>query len=226
MKRVLIITVLIVLILGAIGCSQTQTPTPKPVPPVAPKPALAPSPAKFTVTNFTVTPLIAKSNETITITAEVINEGGTSGNYLAVLKLNDEPKAQIQIYVPAGGKEYVSWQVSGGLGDYLVSIGKVSLSYTVLPTLPAQFSTSQPSYYEQQEYETLRSQEELNKMQIEELKRQEQERFQQQQDKIWQKLEEQNRQRQESLEQQRLLEEERIRQQAMDDILKNFKSFK
>ena len=182
--------------------SYTYVPTPKPV-----------QPASLSVTNIVITPLIAQPTDAVTITAEITNTGGTSGSYLAVLRLNDVPKAQTQISVSAQGKQYVSWQIKGGLGNLLVSVGEVSASYTVLPastpalsqydTLPpAQFSTSQPSYYDllrqQQEYRAWQSQEQLNKMQMEELRRQEQERLQQQ----------------------KLLEQERTYQQIKDEILK------
>jgi hypothetical protein len=151
-----------------------------------------PAPASFSVTNLVITPLVAQPTDAVTITAEVTNMGGTSGSYLAVLKLNDIPKAQQQISVPAQGKQYVSWQIKGGLGNLLVSVGEVSASYTVLPSStqassqyatqpPAQYNISQPSYNDilrqQQEYRTSQSQEELNRMQIQELQRQEQQRL-------------------------------------------------
>lgn len=91
------------------------------------------TPASFSVTNIVITPVEAQINETVTITAEITNTGGTSGNYLAVLRLNDIPEAQTQISIPAQGKEYVSWQIKGELGNYFVSVGEMSASYTVLP---------------------------------------------------------------------------------------------
>jgi hypothetical protein len=99
-----------------------------------PKSPQTQSPASLSVTNIIITPVVASTNETVTITAEITNSGGTSGSYLAVLRLNDIPKAQTQISVPAQGKQYVSWQIKGGLGSCLVSVGEASASYTVLPS--------------------------------------------------------------------------------------------
>ena len=181
----LFIATTLFLILGVVGCA--AEPIPAPIPAPAPPP---PSPATFTVTNLIITPLIAQPTETITITAEVKNTGGTPGNYLAIFKLNDEMKAQRKVYITVGGKEYVSFQVRGGQGDYFASIGEISAGYTVLPpTPPAPLprydpppvlnypSQPYPLYSDdlrrrQQEYRAWQTQEALNRLQMEEIERQ------------------------------------------------------
>lgn len=137
----LFIATTLFLILGVVGCASEPPPVPEPIPALAPPP---PSPAEFSVTNLVITPLIAQPTETITITAEVKNTGGTPGNYRAILKLNDEMQAQRTVYITVGGKEYVSFQVRGGRGNYFASIGELSAGYTVLPSVP---STQQAPIY-------------------------------------------------------------------------------
>lgn len=90
------------------------------------------SPADISVTNLIVTPLIAQSNERVTVTAEITNAGGTSGSYLVIMKLNGEPKAQSEVKVNANSTEYKSFYLTGGKGNYTVSIGEVSVDYVVL----------------------------------------------------------------------------------------------
>ena len=213
-RLLLVVSVLMSLAIIAAGCSGSvqsleYVPTPEP-PPLQ-------TPASFSVTNMVVTPLVSRPDEAITITAEIRNSGDTADSYLAVLKLNGIPKAQKPVYIPARSKSYVSWQVKGGQGKYIASVGGLSTNYTVqLPedtreywvdeagnrvvdAPPVWYTPSQPSYYdydtlrEQQEYRAWETQEEFNRMQIEELKRQEAERRQQEEARRQRELEEEMR---------------------------------
>ena len=118
------------LLVGVVSCDSEQVPGSMSEYVVTPSPSQTLELAKFSVTNLTVTPQIAHSNEMITITAEITNSGGSAGYYTATLNVANVQKFQ-QVYVPAQSKEYVSFEVTGGAGTYFPSIGEMSANYTV-----------------------------------------------------------------------------------------------
>ncbi len=111
--------------------------SPPPLPTPAPLPAPAPVPASGGVTNLIISPLVAQSDEVVTITAEVTNTGGTLGEYLATLEIDGVRKSQQSIYVYPRSCSYVTFQVKGGRGVYSISVGGLSATYRVLdPIIP------------------------------------------------------------------------------------------
>ena len=99
---------------------------------VAP-PSLPPTPATFELSNLNIDPsqsvtfIVRRMGEEVTITADVTNSGELEGNYTVVLTINGETQATQEISLGAGESEQVIFTVSGNqTGHYLVVIGSLS----------------------------------------------------------------------------------------------------
>lgn len=115
----------------------------KPAPAPSPASSPIPSPAAFEVASLNVTPLEVIAGETVSITAEVKNTGGSEGTYTTVLTINGASVETEEIALAAGASETVSFSlVKDTSGTYQVSIGGLTSSLTVKPApapSPAEF---------------------------------------------------------------------------------------
>jgi hypothetical protein len=73
----------------------------------------APAPAKFKVSNLTVSPSQAQLNQEVAISVNVANTGGTSGSYSLKLKVNGISKSTKQVTVAAGTSQAVHFTITG-----------------------------------------------------------------------------------------------------------------
>jgi hypothetical protein len=72
-----------------------------------------PTPAKFEVSNLTVNPSQAQPNQKITISVNVTNTGGESGDYNLDLKVDGTVKSGKQVIVAAGTSQTVNFITTG-----------------------------------------------------------------------------------------------------------------
>lgn len=89
-------------------------------------------PAKFGVTSLDIKPSEVITGETVTITAQVKNTGGSSGIYTVVLTLDGIEIGKKDITVAPGNMEAVTFSlVKNKAGTYEIAIGELSSSLTV-----------------------------------------------------------------------------------------------
>ena len=101
---------------------------PTPTPPT-PTP---PSPAHFVASGLSIVP----SGESVTITANVLNDGGQEGTYIVELKLNGETVDTEIMTLGAGQSQPVSFTVSGlDYGQYEVEVAGLSGDFTMSRTV-------------------------------------------------------------------------------------------
>jgi len=97
---------------------------------------LSPSPtalSPFVVSNLSIEPAEAQSNEPVTITVMVTNTHHTWGIYSLLLKINGERETGGQANVDAGSSQEVSFNVTRrDLGIYRVFINGLSGSFSVV----------------------------------------------------------------------------------------------
>ena len=87
----------------------------------------------FMVSNLSIEPAEAQSNEPVTITVTVTNTHHTWGIYSLALKINGQGEAQKQANVDAGGSQVVSFLVTrNDPGRYRVFINGLSSSFKVV----------------------------------------------------------------------------------------------
>ena len=119
-----------------------EPPTPTPTPP-APEPE-APAPAHFVASDLNITTgkdvtgignmiFVVKTGETVKISTKVANDGGQSGNYAALLKINGETKSTREITLsPGQGQELVFNIASIKPGKYVAQIDDLTGEFTVV----------------------------------------------------------------------------------------------
>jgi len=79
---------------------------------------------------------VTKTGESVTITANVANDGGQGGTYTVELKLNGETVDTKTVTVGAGRSKQVSFTVSGlDYGQYEVEITGLSGEFTASRTI-------------------------------------------------------------------------------------------
>jgi len=125
MKRTVYILIVLLMVATAIiaACAK-PAPTPPPTP--------TPSPAAFEVTSLDIKPPEVTAGETVSVTAEVKNTGGSEGNYSAVLTVDGATVETKQVTIAAGTSETVSFSlVKDKPGTYQVGIGGLTSSLTV-----------------------------------------------------------------------------------------------
>jgi len=102
----------------------TPIPTPTPAPTPTPTPTPTPIPAQFIVRNLTVAPSSVASGDIVKISAEVLNNGGVEGSYVATLRVNDSIEATKNITLAGGASTTVSFNTTRDAGGtYRVDIG-------------------------------------------------------------------------------------------------------
>jgi hypothetical protein len=111
-----------------------NTPTAKPVETTT-QPAVIPAPV-FEVSNLTVEPEQVPFGQSCSINATVTNTGSSGGNYTAELKISDILTDNKSIFLAAGGKQLISFDVSqNDTGNYTFDIGGIKGQFTVEPLL-------------------------------------------------------------------------------------------
>jgi len=105
-----------------------------------------PQPAHFVASGLSIAPsvekiwelvtFVTKTGESVTITANVANDGGQEGTYTVVLKLNGETVDTKIVTVGAGQSQPVSFTVSGlDYGQYEVEVAGLSGEFTASRTI-------------------------------------------------------------------------------------------
>jgi hypothetical protein len=90
------------------------------------------SPAKFQASNLTIRPSQAQLNQEVTISVNVANTGGASGDYNLELKVNGVVESTKQITLGAGANQIVSFTVAeGAIGKYQIEIASLTGEFVV-----------------------------------------------------------------------------------------------
>jgi len=104
----------------------------KPAAPCEP-PVVSTTPAAFTVTNLSISPTEAKVEETVTISFDVNNSGGSSGTHITALKINGTELATKSLTLSAGESQMVSFTVAKeSTGIYTVEVDGLEGTFTVI----------------------------------------------------------------------------------------------
>ncbi len=135
MKRTLLsILVIGILLLSACG-APTPAPAPAPAPPApAPTPAppvVAPEPAKFVVSDLSISPGEVIAGESVTISFDVANSGGTTGTHTVTLKVNGSELATKSLTLDPGQSQRIAFTAkteSGG--TYTVEVDGLKGTFT------------------------------------------------------------------------------------------------
>jgi hypothetical protein len=92
----------------------------------------APTPAKFEVSNLTVSPSQAQLNQEVAISVNVANTGGTSGSYSLELTVNGISKSTKQVTVAAGTSQTVNFTITGdAAGKHQVEIAGLAGEFEI-----------------------------------------------------------------------------------------------
>ena len=98
------------------------------VPPVV----VPPEPADISTSDLSVTPVVAETGETITISVRVANRGGQEGTHLVELKIDGVVVETERVTLAAGASQTVTFATSqDNAAMYLVDIDDLSQSFTV-----------------------------------------------------------------------------------------------
>ena len=90
------------------------------------------SPARFAVTDLTVTPAEIYSGKTITISTNIVNTGDLTGSLEVILYINGMESQTQAITVNGKASQVLSFNVvSGPAGEYVLDINGSSRTYTV-----------------------------------------------------------------------------------------------
>lgn len=104
--------------------AQTLPPAQPPLPP--------PSTASFAVSNLNVSPSSVKTDEAVTVTADVKNSGGSAGTYKIVLKVNGNNEVEQTITLSAGKTQKLVFNLSKPqAGEYSITIDSQSAKFKV-----------------------------------------------------------------------------------------------
>jgi uncharacterized repeat protein (TIGR01451 family) len=105
-------------------------------------PAPPPPPARFVVSGLNIEPsvetgiFVTKTGESVTITANIANDGGQEGTYTVELKLDGETIDTEIVTLSAGQSQQVSFTVSGlGYGQHDVEVDGLSDEFTTSRTI-------------------------------------------------------------------------------------------
>jgi hypothetical protein len=91
-----------------------------------------PTPAKFEVSNLTISPPQAQPNQKITISLDVTNAGEKSGNYSLDLKIDGTVDSNKQVTVAAGTSQTVSFNTTGyAAGRHQVEVAGLSSEFEI-----------------------------------------------------------------------------------------------
>ena len=93
-------------------------------------------PAKFEVSNLTVSPLEVEPSEEVTISATVTNVGEESGSYTVEGKLDDKVIYTELVNLNGGESTSITFTVTRNIkATYMIEVSGLSSSFTVLRTL-------------------------------------------------------------------------------------------
>jgi hypothetical protein len=100
-------------------------------------------PAHFVPSGLSITPsvekisaFLTKTGETVTITANIANDGGKEGTYNVMLKLNGQTVDSKTVTIGAGQSKQVSFTRSGlDYGQYDVNVAGLTGEFTALRTI-------------------------------------------------------------------------------------------
>jgi beta-lactamase superfamily II metal-dependent hydrolase len=96
------------------------------------KQCVPPEPAKFVVSDLSISPSEVKVRESVIISATVTNSGGSSGSYTAILKINGGQVETKSITLNAGESYVASFSVvKESSGTYTVELGGLAGTFTV-----------------------------------------------------------------------------------------------
>jgi uncharacterized repeat protein (TIGR01451 family) len=105
-------------------------------------PAPPPPPARFVVSGLNIEPsvetgiFVTKTGESVTITANIANDGGQEGTYTVELKLDGETVDTETVLLSAGLSQQVSFAVSGlDYGQHEVQVDGLSDEFTTSRTI-------------------------------------------------------------------------------------------
>jgi len=91
-----------------------------------------PRPARFSVSDLTISPAKAETGDRVSISVRVENTGGQQGSYDVQLKLDGQVVETKGVTLAAGASTMVSFSVTRDVsGTYTMTIGTVSGSFTV-----------------------------------------------------------------------------------------------
>ena len=106
------------------------------------EPTPPPQPARFTASGLNIVPSVEKtafvtrSGESVTITANVVNNGGQGGTYTVELKLNGEAVDTETVTLSAGQSRQVSFTVSElDYGQYEVEVAGLTDTFATSRTI-------------------------------------------------------------------------------------------
>jgi len=119
------------------GQCEVIAPTAPPTP--APTAALPPAsaPASFAISDLSITPSKVRPEEQVTISALVINTGGSEGIYTAALEINGAEEARKEVTLGAGKSETVTFTIMKETeGSYTVNIDGETGGFDVIPLAP------------------------------------------------------------------------------------------
>jgi len=92
-----------------------------------------PTPAKFEVSNLTVSPSQAQPNQEVTVSIDVANIGGESGNYSLELKVDGTVRSSKQVIVAAGASQTVNFTTTGyAAGKHQVEVAGLTGEFDVI----------------------------------------------------------------------------------------------
>ena len=96
-------------------------------------PVVSTTPAAFTENNLSISPTKAEVGETVTISFDVTNSGGSSGSYAAILRINGSEVETKSVVLNAGESQEVSFTVvKESIGTYAVEVGGLVDTFTVI----------------------------------------------------------------------------------------------
>jgi CARDB len=92
-----------------------------------------PEPARFQASNLTVKPDQVELNQEVTISLDVANTGGKSGDYSAELKVDGAVKSSTQVTIAPGDSEPVTFTITGDTaGKHQVQVAGLTGEFEVL----------------------------------------------------------------------------------------------
>ena len=93
--------------------------------------------AKFVISEIRIAPIQVLPNESVTISVNVINNGGRIGDYLVVLNIDGKPEDSRSISLPAGISRNIVFTVAKAIpGSYEVSIESHKGQFIVIGSTP------------------------------------------------------------------------------------------
>jgi hypothetical protein len=95
-----------------------------------------PAPAKFEVSNLTISPFQAQLNQEIDISVNVANTGSKSGDYSLELKVDGTVKSTTRVTVAAGASRIASFTITGDTaGKHQVEVAGLAGEFEVIKTV-------------------------------------------------------------------------------------------